>query len=159
VTADTPARGRAGRRRSRLIPARPRAVLVRLTDQEYAELATAADHTGLTPTGYCAQAALDTARSLHTTPPNAPTGKPSPTYRPNCSTHTRVAINELRTELTRDLDTDNPVTVGPGQTLASAAQALTALDSVISRIHRQLGQEKAAAMDCSASLRMPTSLV
>lgn len=120
MTADTPARGRAGRRRSRLIPARPRAVLVRLTDQEYAELATAADHTGLTPTGYCAQAALDTARSLHT---------------------------------------DNPVTVGPGQTLASAAQALTALDSVISRIHRQLGQEKAAAMDCSASLRMPTSLV
>jgi hypothetical protein len=36
-------------------------------DDEYDELATAARNAGLTPACFCARAALDTTRNLHTT--------------------------------------------------------------------------------------------
>jgi hypothetical protein len=68
-----------GRDRTHLTPGRPRAVLLRYTDDEYAEVADAACCAGLTPSGYAAEAALAAA-----------SGQESPTLRPE-----RAALAEL----------------------------------------------------------------
>jgi hypothetical protein len=49
---------RAGRDRRHRFPARTRRITAAFTDAEYAALAAAARRVGLTPTGFCAQAAL-----------------------------------------------------------------------------------------------------
>ncbi len=53
----------AVRRRSRGAGRRPRQLMVRLSEEEFAVLASAAADAGLTPTGFAAQAAVDFARS------------------------------------------------------------------------------------------------
>ena len=58
---------RSGRDRRHQSPRRRRTITAAFTDAEYAALATAARRVGLTPTGFCAQAALAAA----TAPPNA----------------------------------------------------------------------------------------
>jgi hypothetical protein len=50
--------GRSGRDRRHEFPRRPRHVTAAFTDVEYAALVEAARRVGLTPTGFCAQAAL-----------------------------------------------------------------------------------------------------
>lgn len=55
------------RRRSRRVVERDRRIGVRLSDDELAEVMTAAGRVGLTPTGYVAEAALAAARG--TVPP------------------------------------------------------------------------------------------
>jgi hypothetical protein len=140
VTGDTPipSHDRAGRRRPRLIHARPRAVLVRLTDQEYAELATAADQTGLTPTGYCAQAAIDTARNLHTDTPERAHRQALADLQAELL-HIRVALNQIGTEL-RHTSSTPPDDLA--RTIASTNCSLTRLDAVITSIHHQLAQHR-----------------
>jgi hypothetical protein len=68
-----------GRDRTHLTPGRPRAVLLRYTNDEYAEVADAARCAGLTPSGYAAEAALAAA-----------SGQAAPTLRPE-----RAALAEL----------------------------------------------------------------
>lgn len=67
VGAAAPFLDRYWRRHHRwhVFPGRPWRVHVRFADDEYAELTIAADQVGLTPTGFCAQAALDAARGRH----------------------------------------------------------------------------------------------
>ncbi len=142
MTASTPARQRrdrprTGRDRPHLSPARPRAVNARFTDEEYAELAAAADQAGLTPTGFCAQAALDAARG-----PNAES-----THMHTLASlqallfELRVAVNQMRTELR---DQHDPANVEPGaqatpdNVITYATMCLTRLDDVISSIHGHL---------------------
>ena len=60
-----------GRDRNHLRPRRPRQIKVRYTHDEYATIAGAARDTGLTPTGYVAEAALATATNTQT-PSTAP---------------------------------------------------------------------------------------
>jgi hypothetical protein len=138
MTADPPARNHAGRRRSRLIPARPRAVFARFTDQEYAELATAADQTGLTPTGYCAQAALDTARNLHTDTAERAHRQALADLQAELL-HIRVALNQISTELSHTSGT-SPDDLA--RAIASTNRSLASLDAVITSIHHQLAQHR-----------------
>lgn len=136
VSAETPVppRNRTGRRRPRLTPARPRAILARFTEQEYTELATAADQTGLTPTGYCAQAALETARKLHTATIER-------AYRQALADlqaelfNIRVALNQTSTELRHNTSTCPDELA---RTLTSTNYSLTRLDTAITNIHHQL---------------------
>lgn len=67
--------GRSGRDRRHEFPRRPRHVTAAFTDAEYAALAEAARRVGLTPTGFCAQAAL----AATTAPPTASAGGPAGT--------------------------------------------------------------------------------
>jgi hypothetical protein len=53
-----------GRDRVHVTPRRPRAILLRYTQAEFAEVADAARCAGLTPTGYAAEAALASARGV-----------------------------------------------------------------------------------------------
>ena len=69
--APTTSRRAPGRDRDHLRPGRPRQVKVRYTHEEYATIAGAARDTGLTPTGYVADAALATAQGTQT-PSTAP---------------------------------------------------------------------------------------
>jgi hypothetical protein len=106
------------------------------TEDEYAELTTAADLAELTPTGFCAQAALDAARHLHTTAERvehqALGNLQAELFQAS------VALNQLRTELARHLDIDDHTTADPHQIVTDAARALAGLDAVIARIHRRL---------------------
>jgi len=69
--ASTSSRRAPGRDRNHLRPRRPREIKVRYTHDEYAAVAEAARDTGLTPTGYVAEAALATATG-NQTPTTAP---------------------------------------------------------------------------------------
>lgn len=55
-------RGRAGRDRRHSFPGRRHSILLRCTDEEYADLTAAAARSGLTPSGYAAEAAVAAAR-------------------------------------------------------------------------------------------------
>jgi hypothetical protein len=55
-------RASAGRDRDHQRPARPRVLKLRLSDEEFADVETAASQAGLTPSGYAAEAALAAAR-------------------------------------------------------------------------------------------------
>lgn len=122
-----------------MFPGRPRAVNARFTDDEYAELVTAADKAGLTPTGFCAQAALDAARNLHT----------NTTKRVEQQTlgsllaklfQVRTTVNQLRAELNCAFAVHDSAAADLGQAFATAAASLVRLDEVISRIHRLLNK-------------------
>jgi len=62
-TASAPAaRVLPGRHRRHLFPARPRRLTPRFSDAELAEVTAAAAAVGMTPTGFCAEAAITVAR-------------------------------------------------------------------------------------------------
>lgn len=138
MTADPPA-GR--RRRTYVFPGRQKRLSIRVTDGEDAEIAKAANQLGLTPTGFCAHAALDAARHLHT----GTTERMEHEALANLQAEllqARATLNQLRAELehvrndtraTAD-DLDNAVT--------RADRALAALDRAVSRIHHRLGTAK-----------------
>src|SRR6266508_6065321 len=139
---------RVGRDRRHLYPGRGRAVNARFTDDEYAELAD------LTPTGFCAQAALDTARTLNTLADKAENHALGSMQAELF--HARVALNQLRTDLTlaradartSPKDLDNAV--------ARAVQAVANVDNVITHIHRQLGTRTwpHPELECNARRRL-----
>ncbi len=145
---------RVGRDRRHLYPGRGRAVNARFTDDEYAELAAAAELADLTPTGFCAQAALDTARNLNTLANKAENHALGSLQAELF--HARVALNQLRTDLTlaradartSPKDLDNAV--------ARAVQAVANVDNVITHIHRQLGTRTwpHPELECNARRRL-----
>jgi len=62
--------GRArGRDRRHTFPGRQRSILLRCTDEEYTDLIAAASRSGLTPSGYAAEAAV--AATRESAPPEA----------------------------------------------------------------------------------------
>jgi uncharacterized protein (DUF1778 family) len=127
----------ARRRRTYVFPGRQKRLSIRVTDGEDAEIANAANQLGLTPTGFCAHAALDAARHLHT----------GTTVRMEHQTLTnlqaelfqaRVALNHLRAELSRTRHDERASPDGLDTIIARAASALADLDAVVSRVHRRL---------------------
>ncbi|MEV4628221.1 hypothetical protein AB0J90_18280 [Micromonospora sp. NPDC049523] len=140
VTPDRPgrvARPRAGRDRPHLFPGRPRAVNARFTDDEYSELTTAADLAGLTPTGFCAQAALDAARSVHMNATERAEQQALARLQAEMF-RTRVTVNQMRSELGRILDAASDERRTPTDldaAIARAADSLAGLDAAISLIH------------------------
>jgi uncharacterized protein (DUF1778 family) len=133
-------RSGVGRDRRHVYPGRARAVNARFTDDEYAELAAAAELAELTPTGFCAQAALDVARTLHTLAAKADNHALASLQAELL--HARVTLNQLRAglnlaradERTPPEDLDNAV--------AGAVHAVATVDNVITHIHRQLGARR-----------------
>jgi hypothetical protein len=126
------------RRRAYVFPGRRKRLFARFSDDEYAEVTTAADRYGLTPTGFCSQATLDAARNL-------PTGSTAERLEHEALAnlqaelfHTRVTLNQLRAEL-EHTRTDSRATANDlDKTINQTADALDGLDNAISHIHRRL---------------------
>src|SRR3954452_17230201 len=66
ATADQPLPGRPARHRMHQRPARPHTILIRLDDTEHAAVMEGARRAGLTPAGFAAVAAVNTARGIDT---------------------------------------------------------------------------------------------
>jgi uncharacterized protein (DUF1778 family) len=136
---DRALRARTGRDRRHLYPGRARAVNARFTDEEYAELVNAADLAGLTPTGFCAQAALDAARAVDALLDRAE-------YQTLGALQAelfqaRVTINQLRGALSNHLDRSS--TGDHDEIIARTRRTAAGVDDIISRIHRLIGQRPA----------------
>jgi uncharacterized protein (DUF1778 family) len=141
VNAGQQDRPRTGRDRRHLFPGRQQRVHVRLTDDEYTDVATAADQAGLTPTGFCAQVALDAARNLHANTVERLEHQVLGDLQAELF-QARVTVNRLRVELNRTLDSGYPAPIHLDETIVGAARSLAELDGVISCIDRQLAQRK-----------------
>jgi uncharacterized protein (DUF1778 family) len=96
------------RRRAYVFPGRHKRLFARFTDDEYAEVTTAAGRYGLTPSGFCSQAALDAAR-------NVPTGTTAERLEHEALANlqaelfqARVTLNQLRAEPTSPATTSEP---------------------------------------------------
>ena len=129
----------APRRRAYVHPGRHRRLFVRYTDTEYAAVAAVADRYGLTPTGFCSQAALDTARNAHT-------GATEPMEHKSLGNlqgelfQTRLAVNQLRAELHRTRSDSPAATDDLDKLITRAGDLVADPDDIVSRIHRRLGQ-------------------
>lgn len=127
----------ARRRRTYVFPGRQKRLSIRVTDSENTEIANAANQLGLTPTGFCAHAALDAARHLHT----GTTERMEHEALINLQAElfqARVALNQLRAELSRTRHDERASPDGLDPTITRAASALADLDAVVSRVHRRL---------------------
>jgi uncharacterized protein (DUF1778 family) len=129
----------AARRRAYVFPGRHKRLFVRYTDAEYAEVTAAADRYGLTPTGFCSQAALGAARDAHT-------GGTEPMEHESLGNlqaelfQARLVVNQLRAEL-HSTRNDSRTTTDPLDKLITRAAELVAdFDDTASRIHRRLAQ-------------------
>jgi uncharacterized protein (DUF1778 family) len=110
---------------------------IRVTDGEDAEIANAANQLGLTPTGFCAHAAIDAARHLHTGTTERMEQEALATLQAELF-QARVALNQLSAELEHAGNDARVTTDDLDKTITRAADALADLDSVISRVHRRL---------------------
>jgi uncharacterized protein (DUF1778 family) len=128
-----------GRRRTYVFPGRQKRLSIRVTDDEYAELAAAAQLAGLTPTGFCAQAALDAARDLYTNT-GAHLEREALSNVQAELFQARVTLNQVRAELAR-LGTGSPTLTDQDEIAASAAESLARLDTLISHIHTRLSDQ------------------
>jgi uncharacterized protein (DUF1778 family) len=121
-----------------VFPGRHRRLFARFTDDEYAEVTTAAGWFGLTPTGFCAHTALDAARNLHAGAAERIGHEALANLQAELF-QTRVTLNRLRAELSMTRGNDRASTDDRDRIIAHAAQTLDDLDSVIPRIHRTAG--------------------
>jgi chemotaxis protein histidine kinase CheA len=136
MTTDPPV---GNRRRPYVFPGRQKRMFTRFTDDEYAEVTTAAHRFGLTPTGFCAQASLDAARNL-------PTGTVERMEYEALGNlqgellQARVMLNQLRAELDHTRDDRRASPDDLDKVIARTAHAVADLDSITSRIHRRLAR-------------------
>jgi hypothetical protein len=135
MTNDSPAR----RRRTYVFPGRQKRLSIRVTDGEEAEIADAANRLGLTPTGFCAHAALDAARNLHTSAAEPMEHEALGNLQAELF-QARVALNQFRAELERTRIETSVTADNLDETITHASRTLTVLDGAISRIHRRLGE-------------------
>ncbi len=136
MTADPPA---GHRRRTYVFPGRQKRLSIRVTDDEHAEIATAANQFGFTPAGFCAQAALDAARNLHTGTAERMEHEALGNLQAELF-QARVTLNQLRAELARHHDANDRTTADRDEIIARAARSIAGLDGIISRVHRQMSQ-------------------
>jgi hypothetical protein len=136
MTTDPPAQ--TGQRyRPRTSQGREHRLSLRLSDDEHHDVITAAHCFGLTPTGFCAQAAVDTARNLRHN------GEPPETERlSNLQAelfHARATLNQLHAELNLARN-DRQASLGDlDEAVSRTARVVADLDGVVSRVHRRLG--------------------
>ena len=142
-TPDTGRRKRRrapGRDRDHLSPRRGRQIKLRYTDAEYAAIARAARHAGLTPTGYAADAALAAA-----------TEAAAPTLAPWRSALQELmqARNQVRrvgtniNQAARTINADGEAPVWLQQAAAITTRSITRLDTAAEALHA-LGRSAAA---------------
>jgi len=135
MTTDPPAQ--TGQRyRPRTSQGREHRLSLRLSDDEHHDVIIAAHCFGLTPTGFCAQAAVDTARNLrhHGEPPE----NESLSNLQAELFHARATLNQLHADLALTRD-NSRVPVDMEKVITRAAGALADLDNTISQIHQRLG--------------------
>jgi hypothetical protein len=90
---------------------------------------------------YCAQAALDTARNLHTDSPERAHRQALAAFQAELL-HIRVALNRISAERGRIRDATGAAPHDLDSTIANAAGTLTQLDDTITRIHHQLASRQ-----------------
>jgi uncharacterized protein (DUF1778 family) len=138
MTFDPPA---GHRRRPYVFPGRQKRLSIRVTDDEYAEIASAAAQFGFTPTGFCAHAALDAARSLRTSTAERMEHEALGNLQAELF-QARVTLNQLNVALEHAHNNTRVTTDDPDKTITRASHTLVDLDNAISRIHRRLGPSR-----------------
>lgn len=124
-------------RRAYVFPGRQKRLSIRVTDSENTEIAHAAHQLGLTPTGFCAHAALGAARHLHTGTSERMKHEALTNLQAELF-QARMALNQLRAELNDTRHDERASPDGLDKTIARAANTLVDLDAVVSRAHRRL---------------------
>jgi hypothetical protein len=135
---------RSGRDRRHQSPRRGRNITAAFTDAEYAALAGASPRVGLTPTGFCAQAALAAAVA----PANGTVPSLGADARVEALAAVQVDLATLRTAVGRvgtNLNQAVGVLHAKGEApvwlrhvVEQCGQALAAIDDAASRVHRRL---------------------
>jgi len=113
---------------------------VRFSDGELAEVEAAAAAVGMTPTGFCAQAALAVAGGLPLTVVGDPEWESLAQLQSELFA-ARVALNRVGTNLNQAVAALNATGEAPewmDRAVARCVRFLEALDEVVSRIHRRL---------------------
>jgi hypothetical protein len=136
-----------GRRRAYVFPGRHKRRFARFTDTEYVEVIIAADRFGLTPTGFCAHAALDAARNQHTgTPAHRHTGtRTEHEALTNLQAElfqARVALNQLRAELHLTRDDERTSSDDLDKAVTRTVHAIADVDNLRARIHQRLATRR-----------------
>lgn len=154
AAAPKPGRAQSGRHREHLFPGRPHRVAPSFTAAEYAAIAAAAVRAGLTPTGFCARAAL----ALAETPPSGdmtsePGGRRLPGQRLGGErvealaalqaelVDTRTAVVRVGTNLNQAMAGFNATGEPPvwlRHVVEACGRVLRTVDEAASRIHRRL---------------------
>jgi len=135
---------RSGRDRRHQSPRRGRNITAAFTDAEYAALAAAARRVGLTPTGFCAQAALAAAAA----PADGTVPSVGADPRVEALAETQVELATLRTAVVRvgtnlnqavaALHATGEAPVWLRHVVEQCGRALAAIDEAASRVHRRL---------------------
>jgi hypothetical protein len=124
------------RYRPRLSTGRRRRLFLRLSDDEYDDVIAAASRFGLTPTGFCSQAAVDTARNLDR--------GAEPMQQQTLAAlqaelfQARVTLNQLRTALSHTRDDRRASPDDLDKIIARASDTAADLDTAATRIHQRL---------------------
>jgi hypothetical protein len=131
---------RRGRDRRHLFPGRTHRLFPRFTSEENADIRAAAQRVGLTPTGFCAHAALNAARGHQTYPAVEQAHLQELVNLQIELATTRVAINQIRAALDQagTARTDQGCHNELAQTIVHAASTLVSVDEVTARIGRRL---------------------
>jgi hypothetical protein len=138
---------RSGRHREHLVPGRRRRVAPSFSPQEYATVVAAAARIGLTPTGYCAHAALSLATSpfsIMEQPHNADRSAAAAEALAALQAEladTRTAVVRVGTNLNQAVRAFNATGEAPlwlRQVVELCARALSAVDTAATRVHRRL---------------------
>jgi hypothetical protein len=137
---------RPGRHRDHLFPGRRLRIAPSFSAQEYAAVVAAAARIGLTPTGYCAHAALALAADP-TAPTEADGAGPNPAVVEALAAlqaelaDARTAVVRVGTNLNQAVRAFNATGEAPvwlRHVVDLCARTLTALDAAASAIHRRL---------------------
>jgi hypothetical protein len=132
---------RSGRDRRHQSPRRGRNITAAFTDAEYAALAGAARRVGLTPTGFCAQAALAAAAA-----PTVPSLGADPRVEALAEAQVelaslRIAVVRVGTNLNQAvaaLNATGEPRVWLRHVVEQCGRALAAIDDAASQVHRRL---------------------
>jgi uncharacterized protein (DUF1778 family) len=138
MTTDPPT---GKRRRPYVFPGRQKRLSIRVTDHENAEITAAAHQFGLTPTGFCAHAALDVAHRLHTGAVERMEHEALANAQADLC-QARTTLNQFRAELEHTRNDNRATTDDLDKAIARTAQAVADLDDAVSRIHRRLGRPR-----------------
>ncbi|MTK05436.1 hypothetical protein [Micromonospora sp. CP22] len=142
ATGDTPSPRGADRRHQ--FPGRRQRINLRLDEAEHSDVVTAANRAGLTPTGFCADAALAAARS--TTAPGALIAGTGVTRAELAAMQrelfaARTAITRTGTNLnqaTAALNATGEAPIWLDHAVKRCVQALDRLDALVADIDRRL---------------------
>jgi hypothetical protein len=150
----TPGEPLAGRHREHLFPARTRRVAPSFSAEEYQAVVAAARRVGLTPTGFCARAALTLASGLVPTPGSATANQTTrpPVFLPDARLEAlarlqaelaaaRTAVVRVGTNLNqaaRVLNATGEAPVWLRHVAEVCARAVAAVDAAASMVHRRL---------------------